>query len=237
MNTSIKRTSTKAAVFDPVLQNALKQDGSRLLTGMPECQAVLLEETPVILCHGSDPTWLIEYLQSTPSLKNPIIRCDDPSFAKRICKALPHLKAKECTPWFWKEAKAPVLSGRLSFMPARKEDFPFIQANYDLASSEELLALIESGQIWIASANGKPAGFGGFHEEGSLGLLEIFKPYRKCGFGLETEQFLIGQALKRGLVPYCDVFNTNTISQSLQQKAGLQKGEPVWWITPDEGPF
>lgn len=70
-----------------------------------------------------------------------------------------------------------------------------------------------------------------------MGLLEIFKPYRKCGFGLETEQFLIGQALKRGLVPYCDVFNTNTISQSLQQKAGLQKGEPVWWITPDEGPF
>lgn len=54
-----------------------------------------------------------------------------------------------------------------------------------------------------------------------MGLLEVFEPFRRHGFGAQLETFMIGQMLSEGFTPYADVFADNGNSLSLQRKLGM----------------
>lgn len=64
------------------------------------------------------------------------------------------------------------------------DDLPQVAAHYKLESKEEIAATIEHGLMFGAEVDGELAGFIGMHTDGSVGMLEVFKKYRRCGVGV-----------------------------------------------------
>lgn len=60
-----------------------------------------------------------------------------------------------------------------------------------------------------------------YHDDGSMGMLEILPPFRRRGYAAQLEAFLIAAALSDGRTPYCHVVDGNEASLRLQQKMGL----------------
>lgn len=83
----------------------------------------------------------------------------------------------------------------------------------------------------VAGADGVLAGFIGTHPEGSMGMLHIFTEYRRrhLGFALEAEQ--IRRFLEQGIIPFCQIVDTNAASLALQKKLGMTfSDELVYWL-------
>lgn len=77
----------------------------------------------------------------------------------------------------------------------------------------------------------KLAGFVGQHEEGSMGMLEIFPEFRRRGFAETLEAYNINRILGEGRIPYCQIFDDNEASLKLQEKMGLRiSKEKLWWM-------
>lgn len=71
----------------------------------------------------------------------------------------------------------------------------------------------------------------GFHDDGSMGMLEILPPFRRRGYAAQLEAFLIAAALKEGRTPYCHVVDGNEASLYLQRKMGLTCTRlPAIWV-------
>lgn len=75
------------------------------------------------------------------------------------------------------------------------------------------------------------AGFVGQHEEGSMGMLEVFPKFRRGGLAAALEAFTINRVLGEGRIPYCQIFDDNAVSLKLQEKLGLRiSKEKLWWM-------
>ena len=86
-------------------------------------------------------------------------------------------------------------------------------------------------EVFDHPANLFVAGFIGTHSEGSMGMLEVLPEFRRKGYGLALEQFLIAWHLSRGWTPFGHVIDGNEPSLRLQQKAGMVcAGLPAIWL-------
>lgn len=75
------------------------------------------------------------------------------------------------------------------------------------------------------------AGFIGEHEEGSMGMLEVFSEFRRQGIAEALESFCINRMLREGRIPFCQIIKGNEASVRLQEKLGLRiSGESIWWM-------
>lgn len=92
---------------------------------------------------------------------------------------------------------------------------------YTVDSIAELMRL---KGVFGAIVGGKLAGFIGRHGDGSMGMLEVFEPFRRRGIAAELEKFLITYVMTFGRTPFCDVFTDNPVSLALQSKIGLVRG-------------
>lgn len=123
------------------------------------------------------------------------------------------------------------LETELHIVPAASEDIKVIKEIYHMISEEEIDQIFEAGNLFSAYMNDEFVGFGGFHLEGSMGLLEILPEHKRKGYGTQIETFLINEALRRGKIPYAEIVKENDISIRLQEKLGLSFGStPVWWL-------
>ena len=121
--------------------------------------------------------------------------------------------------------------------PLTQEDLPDVMAHYQLIRDpRRLLELIARGHMWGVRDGATLMGFIGIHGEGSMGLLEVFPPYRRMGLAYALESYLINWHIKQGLTPYCQVFEDNAASLALQRKLGLSfsAGRISWAIRPKE---
>lgn len=91
---------------------------------------------------------------------------------------------------------------------------------------------IEKGDLFAGYCNDVLCGFIGFHGDGSIGMLEVFPPYRRKHIAFALEQYLINLALERGWTPYCHIFEGNEKSLALQKKLGLIVTDdcPIAWM-------
>lgn len=81
---------------------------------------------------------------------------------------------------------------------------------------------LKAGVIFGVFVDGRLAGFVGEHHEGSMGMLEVFPPYRGRGLGLALESFQINRYLSEGRVPFDQVIVGNEKSMGLQKKVGME---------------
>ena len=81
---------------------------------------------------------------------------------------------------------------------------------------------IRSGVLYGAFLQDTLAGFIGEHEEGSMGMLEVFPEYRRMGIAAALEAFTINRLLAAGRTPFCQIIEGNEASVRLQEKLGLR---------------
>lgn len=109
-------------------------------------------------------------------------------------------------------------------------DLPQVADNYKLEGEDYLRSLLEQGQLFGGFLEGDMVGFAGRHAEGSIGLLEIFPPYRRRGFASVLEGHMINLELSLGHVPFGQVLTDNAPSLALQRSLGmtLSAGTLCW---------
>lgn len=91
-------------------------------------------------------------------------------------------------------------------------------------------AAIERGMLGVF-ADGTLAGFAGFHDEGSIGMLEVLPAYRRRGLGEILLRAAVRLALERGQYAFGQVFTDNAPSLALQRRAGMTVSEDIlYWL-------
>ena len=82
-----------------------------------------------------------------------------------------------------------------------------------------------------AFVEGRPAGFVGFHDEGSIGMLEVLPAYRRRGLGEVLQRAAVNLALERGQLPFGQVIDGNEASLALQRKLGMAVSRTtLFWL-------
>lgn len=112
------------------------------------------------------------------------------------------------------------------------EMLSFMQKHYSLSVSKDYLRQrLLQGECFGAFIDGELCGFIGTHDEGSMGMLEVFQAYRRMGIAKRLESFMINRHLQCGFVPFCQVFEGNEASLALQKSLGMVLGkERVYWV-------
>ena len=105
------------------------------------------------------------------------------------------------------------------------DDLPQVAAHYKLESKEEIAATIEHGLMFGAEVDGELAGFIGMHTDGSVGMLEVFKKYRRCGVGSALVSHMNNYHADRGWTVYGQVYFDNDVSLAMQRRLGLAESE------------
>ena len=139
----------------------------------------------------------------------------------------------KCYQAVWTKGKIP-LSGvcEIKRFEPTEENIDIVFKNYTLGFERERIAfLMREFGVYGAFVNGSLAGFMGRHEERSMGLLEVFPPFRRRGIGTELENFLINDLLTRGETPFAHVICDNVGSLELHRKSGFSFYDGfVYWL-------
>lgn len=115
--------------------------------------------------------------------------------------------------------------------PLTLDDAEIVHSYYALEPDiDRIRRTISMGLMYGAEVDGRLAGFIGVHTDGSCGMLEVFPEYRRMGIGTELEIYLQNEQLKKGFMPYGQVYTTNMASIDMQAKIGLLVSEEyVTW--------
>ena len=119
--------------------------------------------------------------------------------------------------------------------PFPADQLPFLASVYDPgADPEDNRECVEHGDVLAAYRDGEIAGFIGFHEDGSGGMLEVLPKFRRLGIGSALEIALHNLALSRGWTPYGQIRVGNEASLKLQESLGMVISDPagsiLYWI-------
>lgn len=111
------------------------------------------------------------------------------------------------------------------------EYIPLVQERYRLIPNAEYIRERIAYGMPGAFYHGEPAGFVGVHDEGSMGMMEVFPAFRRLGIASALSAYLIKSELQRGHIPYAQYFTGNTASRKLLEKLGFSFSEqPSIWM-------
>ncbi|NCC55745.1 MAG: GNAT family N-acetyltransferase [Erysipelotrichia bacterium] len=101
----------------------------------------------------------------------------------------------------------------------------------DLCTNDYLLSRIKEG-IMGAFIQENLVGFIGMHDNGSIGLMEVFEPYRHKHVGTLLQMMYVNHLLENKYegILYTQIFAENEISMHLQEKLYFKKAsKPSYW--------
>ncbi len=119
----------------------------------------------------------------------------------------------------------------LSFRKLGEDYLEEVMSRYHMATDKGYLEeRLRGGHIYGAFADDRLTGFAGTHQEGSIGMLEVYGEYRRQGIGRALESFMINLHLSMGYMPYGAVAEGNQASLGLQGslRMCLSKGLLYW---------
>ena len=94
-------------------------------------------------------------------------------------------------------------------------------AHADYVERSSFVRRLSEGRFFGAFVDEELVGFVGEHEEGSIGMLEVKRRWRRSGWGEALEATKINDCLSRGELPWTEVYPQNKNSLILQRKLGL----------------
>lgn len=105
----------------------------------------------------------------------------------------------------------------------------------ELANETYIKLCMDGGMLAILEEN-QLCAFISVHEGGygSIGMLEVKQSYRRRGFGQLLEQAMINEQLRRGNIPYGEIFYGNQASLLLQKKVGMCPCGYSYWFYNEE---
>ncbi|MCL2853494.1 MAG: GNAT family N-acetyltransferase [Defluviitaleaceae bacterium] len=111
-------------------------------------------------------------------------------------------------------------------------DFDVVEKNYGVRVGDEyLIGRFEAGALFGAYVDGEMVGFGGEHEEGSMGMLVILDQHRRKGYAASLVGFGVNRLLEHGLTPFSCVGVDNLASIEMHKKLGFTiSSDSVWWL-------
>lgn len=120
---------------------------------------------------------------------------------------------------------------KLEIRQLEQNQMDVILEHYDKLSNNEIKELLKNENLFGGYKNGTLIGFVGNHLEGSIGLLEVFPQYRRLGYGITLESYMVNQMLEKGLVPFGQIEINNEKSISLQNKLGFRISKHrLYWM-------
>lgn len=225
-------------VEDAAYINALKRD--RFVILEEDEIGIMLKDkkSNLVLIRQDNPYiaehWLQNHFENCGGY--PIFMSDSDAVKIAINNLYPNKSSSKCFQYVYDDPKPVSFSSNLTFKKATLDNLDLFD-DYKLADTQEIIESIRNGEIIIAMKGNPIVGVAGMHPEGSMGLLEIFEPYRRNGYAFELEKAVINLALSNKDIPYCDVFQENTPSICLQEKSGLKKSKRIirWYFDKEEG--
>lgn len=143
---------------------------------------------------------------------------------ERIARAL-GFDGDHCEPYYFYiyERTEPLpLRGGLTIKPLALADVSVVEDHYALLSSAEIHRHVADGWVWGGyNEQGELVGFIGEHDEGSMGMLEVFPAFRRRGYARELQAASINRLLAVGRIPYSQVALDNVASMALQRSTNM----------------
>ncbi|MBR0507134.1 MAG: GNAT family N-acetyltransferase [Clostridia bacterium] len=153
-----------------------------------------------------------------------------------VQKAFPRLnRCSPCWQAYYPKTEPIPLPDVCEIRPFPLDQVPFLVSVYDPdADPADYEERVKRGDVLAAYRDGKIAGFIGFHEDGSGGMLEVLPAFRRLGIGTALEIGLHNLALSRGWTPYGQIYVGNEASRKLQESLGMVVSDPngsiLYWI-------
>lgn len=114
------------------------------------------------------------------------------------------------------------VAGTLSIEPLGIADLATVCAHYKNLPEDFIARHLSDGWVYGGhSEAGELVGFVGEHDEGAIGMLEVFPEHRRRGYAWELEGFLVNRMLEAGRRPFTQVVVGNEASFALQRKLGF----------------
>lgn len=124
----------------------------------------------------------------------------------------------------------PAFGGELRLLARAWAPWVLEHYSHNFADLDYIERVMERGVIG-AFVDGRPAGFVGFHDEGSIGLLEVLPAYRRRGLGSILQRAAVNLALERGQIPFGQIIHSNEASLALQRKLGMSVSQTtLFWL-------
>ena len=122
--------------------------------------------------------------------------------------------------------------GDISIVPLDVSALDQVQRNYGVKVGEDYLrGRLEAGALLGAFVEGELVGFGGEHEEGSLGMLVILEQFRRMGYAASLVGYGVNRQLERKLTPFSYIGVDNYASIEMHKKLGFTvSADRVWWV-------
>ena len=115
--------------------------------------------------------------------------------------------------------------------PLTMEDEEYVLANYHIGGGTYIAERIMAKELYGAYIDGRLAGFGGIHNDGSMGMLFVDPAYRRMGLGEALEAYIINRQREKGYTPYAHIIVGNEASVKLQERLGLYLSkDTIWWL-------
>lgn len=209
----------------------LEHEGGRLLYDGSEGGVVCSADGGTIMTDITDGEVLQRVLDmlSLDKIESAVVKSEAACEAvkERFCLQGSQL----CSQWVY-EAEAPAVEAAPIF-PLKMEHAQQAARHYGLFddSIDYITERIAAGRMWGIFEEDRLAGFIGTHAEGSMGMLEVLPAFRRQGYGMALERFLIAWQLSQGWTPFGQVVDGNEASIQLQKKAGLVRASlPTIWM-------
>lgn len=139
--------------------------------------------------------------------------------------------ANKCVQAVYLSKKYLKIDERFTFAPLTIENLKKITECYHYESPANLAKKLKNGEIFGAFLDGIWVGFVGMHDEGTMGLLEVFPPFRREGVGTALSSFMINRNLSQGFIPFGHIVSNNEASLALNRKLGLTISQNyLYWI-------
>ena len=136
----------------------------------------------------------------------------------------------ECYQAAW-YGELPDTDSTLRIRRAEEKDLDLLIRSYDHVSPEEMALIVQRRKLLLGYEGGELVGFVGEHLEGSMGLLHVFPPFRRRGYGEALEKIMIAETMREGNVPFGQITKDNEPSLRLQRKLGLTISENlICWM-------
>jgi len=139
-----------------------------------------------------------------------------------------------CTNVVYLKREPVQIDTELALRPLPPEAAKTVSALYSLHDPDTIEGFIAEGRLLGGYLKDELVGFTGWHEEGAMGMLHVFEPYRRKGYAYAMEALQINLTLARGELPHGQVIQGNGASLALQKKLGFTAAEgTVSWLFSD----
>ncbi len=198
----------------------LRRGTGRLLYDGAEGSIVLSTDGTFLLSDVQDGALLCEKIRALCPAVPQLFTVKSDDAASALMQEFSLHDSMRCTQWVYEKCEPPC-AVTADISPLTQEHAALAASVYHDGGGAYIRDRIEHGALWGVFEGDELAGFAGFHDDGSMGMLEVLPPFRRRGYAAQLEAFLIAAALKEGRTPYCHVVDGNEASLHLQRKIGL----------------